>query len=138
MHEAQAGQEWHHDLACALVLVQEAPGLCQLSIQVPTAGKLLQMTSWGGAGALISALEAQHPSCWPALCQVRWLDVDVVPSVLPVLICRVITTRKEGGVIRWLLSAGELQQPGPLPINGTGLQIKCSKKQPGDPVGCLP
>ena len=61
VHEAQAGQEWHHDLARALVLVQEAPGLRQLSIQVPTTGKLLQMRSCGGAGALVFGIESAAP-----------------------------------------------------------------------------
>lgn len=73
MHEAQAGQEWHHDLARALVLVQEATGLGQLSIQVPTTGKLLHIGSCGGAGACIVSIETQHPSGLPAVCQVRRL-----------------------------------------------------------------
>ena len=66
MHEAQAGQEWHHDLACALVLMQEAPGLGQLSIQVPTTCKLLQMRPRGGAGVLsfsIGCGAPQLPAC---------------------------------------------------------------------------
>ena len=62
MHEAQAGQEWHHDLACALVLVQEAPCLRQLGIQIPSTSKLLQGRSCGSAGALSFSSERSMPA----------------------------------------------------------------------------